>query len=165
MNQILEELNKELEERVILEIQKNEDLLHDKETLQEKIDNLKKSLEGVQEKVETLKDEKQSLQIESSAIQQHKEDYSSLYKEYNKVVGEKQNQMKENMTYKQHGQEAFWDMIKWRIYFQSIPEDLMLKLKMEQFDSLKRLFVANDTIDIIQENLVVYYLMDQSLKE
>lgn len=48
------------------------------------------------------------------------------------------------MTYKLHGKNAFWEMIKWRMYFEAIPEQFILTLKMEHFDTLKNIFVIND---------------------
>lgn len=115
--------------------------------------------------METLNDEKQNLEIESSKIDKHKDEYSNLYQEYNKAVIEKNNKVKEKMTYKLHGRDSFWEMLKWRMYFQAIPEDLVLNLNMEHFDSLKNLFLINDKIDIIQENLAMNFLTNEQLKD
>lgn len=164
-NQILDELNKELEEAVDLEVEKSSDLQQKNDTLQEQIHNLKENMKQYQEKVEILHDEKQNLQIESSKIDEHKEEYSNLYQQFNKAVTEKNDKVKEKMAYKLHGRDSFWDMLKWRMYFKAVPEDLVLNLNMENFDTLKTLFLANDKLDIIQENLITNFLTNENLKD
>ena len=81
------------------------------------------------------------------------------------MVIEKQNKIKEKMTYKYHGKDAFWDMIKWRLYFKAVPQELTQHLNMENFDLLKSLFLLNDQIDIILENLSLHFLLNDALKE
>lgn len=50
------------------------------------------------------------------------------------------------------------------MYIESIPEDMMLNLKMENFDKIKNLFLLSDKIDIVLENLSMNYLFDETMK-
>lgn len=50
------------------------------------------------------------------------------------------------------------------MYFESLPDDMALNLKTENFDKLKNLFLLNDKIDIILENLALHYLFDETCK-
>ena len=42
---------------------------------------------------------------------------------------------------------------------------MALSLRSENFDKLKNLFLLNDKIDVILENLATHYLFDEIMKE
>lgn len=56
-------------------------------------------------------------------------------------------------------------MLKWRIHFDSIPQDLIIPLAFEEFDCVKTLYVASTKLDIILENLSIHFLLNDQLKE
>lgn len=163
-NLLYEEINLELEESGKENIKKITELEESIKEEQEQKRLLKEKIEKYSQKVEDLHEEKTNLEFETSQISEETEKYSSLYQEYNKEVQTKQNKIKEKMTFKMHGKNSFWEAIKWKLYFKSIPDTLTDNLNIEYFDKFKRFCVINDKIDIILENLSVHYLLNENLQ-
>jgi len=68
--------------------------------------------------------------------------------------------VREKMTHRLLERESYWEMLKWKIHFQSIPHDMIVNLSFDKFDSVKELFIASTKLDIILENLSVHFLLN-----
>ena len=163
-NLLYEEINLELEESNKENLNKLIDLEENLKEEREQKQLYKEKIETFSQKVEDLHEEKTNLEFDNSQISEETEKYSSLYQEYNKALQEKQDKIKEKMTFKMHGKDSFWEAIKWKLYFNSIPSTFTKNLHIEYFDKFKRFCVINDKIDIILENLSIHYLLSEDLQ-
>ena len=139
--------------------------------LEGRIDNLKEEYQQLEEKLvkyknklEDVNQERDEFEMQSSTLETEKEQFDNFYQEYNKTVQDKQAKIKEKMTFMIHAKECYWDSLKWRLYFKAVPEAIKTDLHLEYFDKYKEMSNISDKIDIILENLILYYLFKESVK-
>ncbi len=154
-SKLLDEINDELEAMLQIREKKVKDL-------EEALEDIEKSNRDLRERVEKFQDQAQNpenLQFETEFTGGHVMD-----RQYNQEMLLKQNKIREKMTYKLNMKNSYWDSIKFRMYFDSLPSSMSQNLHMDYFDRFKKLCGVNDQIDIILENLIEHYLMNKNLR-
>lgn len=69
------------------------------------------------------------------------------------------------MTHRLLERESFWEMLKWKLHFQAIPQEMAIHLAFDKFDFLKNLYISGTKLDIALENLSVHFILNEQLKE
>lgn len=163
-NALLDDITRELEQTITDNDKQNADLQTKIKNLEHEITGYEDKLLKYKNKLEAVSAERETLEMQTSTLETESQKYSTLYQEYNKVLQEKQSKIREKMTYLMHGKECYWESMKWRLYFESIPASITENLHFEYFDKYKQFCNVSDRIDIIIENLVLHYLFNDNLK-
>lgn len=88
---------------------------------------------------------------------------TEYYQNYKTIIQQKQDLLKEKMNFKLRAKQRNIEAVKLLVYMDAIPKSMQDLLRMDQFDAYIDICIINDQIDIIVENLLLHFVLNDQM--